>query len=174
VKSYYKTIKSPVGRLILIASDKNLLAILWENEDLTQDGIENPERDNGHPILCETEKQLNEYFAGTRRNFKLPLPNLFTGSEFQNKVWSALCDIPYGETISYEELACRIGSPKACRAVGAANGRNFIPIIIPCHRVIGKSGKLVGFGGGLNKKQHLLNLEQDVMRKINRALPGKN
>jgi methylated-DNA-[protein]-cysteine S-methyltransferase len=174
MKSYYKTIKSPVGKLILIASHKNLLAILWENEEINREGIGNPERDTGHPILCETEKQLNEYFAGMRKNFKLPLPDPFPGTEFQNKVWLALRDIPFGETISYEELACRIGSPKACRAVGAANGRNFIPIIIPCHRVIGKSGKLIGFGGGLNKKQHLLNLEHGVMRKNNHASPGKN
>lgn len=102
--------------------------------------------------------QLNEYFKGERKHFDLPLKPL--GTEFQKRVWKALMNIPYGETKSYKEIAIEVGSPKACRAVGSANNKNPIPIIIPCHRVIGSTGKLVGFAGGLNLKEKLLNLEQ--------------
>jgi len=165
MKSYYKTMNSPIGRLTLIASPKEFLAILWENEEPGEAGIGDPEKNDRHPVLVKAEKQLQEYFAGKRRSFQLPLPGRFAGTEFQNKVWTALRSIPYGETISYEELAQRVGSPKACRAVGAANGRNSVPIVIPCHRVIGKSGKLVGFGGGLHRKEKLLQHEQDVTKK---------
>jgi methylated-DNA-[protein]-cysteine S-methyltransferase len=104
--------------------------------------------------LCETERQLGEYFAGTRTHFNLPLEA--RGSEFERKVWRALKKIPYGKTKSYLDLAKAIGSPKACRAVGAANSRNPLPIVVPCHRVIGANGKLTGFAGGLEKKATLL------------------
>jgi len=171
MKSFYKTMKSPVGNLILIANRNHLLAVRWEGRPYDRN-IGSTEEDVRHPILLAAEKQLNEYFAGERKSFRLPLPEPLAGTEFQNRVWRALRDIPYGETISYEELAGRVGSPKACRAVGGANGKNAIPIIIPCHRVIGKSGTLTGFGGGLERKEKLLRLEQAVLKKRNR-LPSK-
>jgi methylated-DNA-[protein]-cysteine S-methyltransferase len=108
--------------------------------------------------LIETRRQLQEYFAGQRNVFDLPLD--FAGTEFQKKVWQALLSIPYGQTRSYRDIAEQIGNIKAVRAVGAANGKNPISIIAPCHRVIGRSGKLIGFAGGLDKKEILLNLEQ--------------
>ena len=108
-------------------------------------------------LLAETERQLREYFSGKRSRFELPLD--FQGTEFQKKVWSALLTIPFGETRSYTEIAVQIGSPNAVRAVGAANGRNPLSIVAPCHRVIGASGGLTGFAGGLAAKQWLLRLE---------------
>jgi methylated-DNA-[protein]-cysteine S-methyltransferase len=114
---------------------------------------ENP----AHPVLVETERQLNEYFAGTRTTFTMTLD--FVGTEFQKKVWQALVAIPFGETRSYADIAREIGNPKAVRAVGAANGKNPISIIAPCHRVIGSNGKLTGFAGGLEVKAFLLKIE---------------
>ena len=108
-------------------------------------------------ILDEAQRQLTEYFSGRRREFDLPLAP--AGTEFQRAVWTALRAIPYGETISYGELARRLGRPRAARAVGTANGRNPIPIVIPCHRVVGADGSLVGYGGGLDIKRRLLELE---------------
>lgn len=115
--------------------------------------------ENGHssPLMRETVRQLRLYFAGELQIFDLPLE--LVGTEFQKKVWAALVTIPYGETRSYSEIAVQIGAPRAVRAVGAANGRNPIPIVVPCHRVIGASGSLVGFGGGLEWKRLLLDLE---------------
>lgn len=110
------------------------------------------------PLIKEAKEQLDEYFVGNRRDFNLPLKA--SGTEFQEKVWKALQEIPYGETRSYSEIAEAIGNPKASRAVGLANNRNPISIFIPCHRVIGKNGKLVGYGGGLHIKELLLNLEK--------------
>jgi methylated-DNA-[protein]-cysteine S-methyltransferase len=115
------------------------------------------ELDNDHPTLKETERQLLEYFAGQRRQFELALD--FAGTDFQVRVWQALLTIPFGETRSYRDIAVQIGQPTATRAVGAANGRNPISIIAPCHRVIGTSGSLTGFAGGLAAKQFLLSLE---------------
>lgn len=120
--------------------------------------------------LEETARQLREYFAGARTEFDLPL--LPEGTEFQKKVWRRLQDIPYGLTISYGELARRVGNPKASRAVGAANGQNPLPIVIPCHRVIGANGKLTGFGGGLPTKEALLALEASQMHLGNGAGAG--
>ncbi|NLY70869.1 MAG: methylated-DNA--[protein]-cysteine S-methyltransferase [Clostridiales bacterium] len=113
-------------------------------------------------LLREASKQLDEYFMGNR--FKFDLPLFLSGTEFQLKVWKALESIPYGETRSYKQIAEAIGNPKACRAVGMANNRNPISIIIPCHRVIGSSGRLVGYGGGLDIKEKLLQLERDNVR----------
>jgi methylated-DNA-[protein]-cysteine S-methyltransferase len=110
-----------------------------------------------HPVLVETERQLNEYFQGKRRSFCLKLD--MVGTSFQNEVWQTLLAIPFGETRSYGQLARQLGNPRAMRAVGAANGRNPIAIVVPCHRVIGASGKLTGFAGGLDAKEHLLGLE---------------
>jgi len=110
------------------------------------------------PLLREAFQQLLSYLAGTRREFSLPLAP--EGTAFMKKVWQNLCEIPYGQTSTYQEIALKIGNPRACRAVGLANNRNPIPIFIPCHRVIGKNGSLTGYGGGLVLKEKLLNLEK--------------
>jgi methylated-DNA-[protein]-cysteine S-methyltransferase len=143
--------------LKLVASATALIAILWEKEKADRFMLESARRDPAHPILLAAERQLGEYFSGARTRFDLPLEP--RGSEFQKKVWRALREIPFGETRSYLDIASRIGSIKACRAVGAANGKNPLPIVIPCHRVIGKDGTLTGFGGGLETKATLLALE---------------
>jgi len=161
---YYKTIPSPVGPLRLLASDKGLCAVLFDggrrNRVLFDGGIE---KSDDHPMLEKAEKQLAEYFAGARKVFDLPLD--MRGSVFQLKAWKQLQKIPYGETISYGEQAKRIGDAKKARAAGMANGRNPICIIVPCHRVIGASGDLTGFGGGLKTKEFLLNLEKKFAAK---------
>ncbi|MGC3980574.1 MAG: methylated-DNA--[protein]-cysteine S-methyltransferase [Steroidobacteraceae bacterium] len=158
-KSYfYKTFGSPVGRLKLVASDAGLGAILWENDRPERVPLDLIAEDQKHPVLLETEKQLQEYFAGQRTSFDLPLD--FVGTDFQKQVWSALLQIPFGETRSYAQIARQLGNPNAMRAVGAANGRNPISIIAPCHRVIGANGDLTGFAGGLEVKKYLLALEQ--------------
>ena len=152
-----KTVRSPVGVLTLVASDDGLAAILWENDRPGRVRLDVVAEDPKHPVLVETERQLAEYFAGRRKAFDLTLD--FAGTEFQKKVWRALLTIPFGETRSYAQIARQIGDPKAVRAVGAANGRNPISIVAPCHRVIGSNGKLTGFAGGLDVKAHLLRLE---------------
>lgn len=157
-KQYFsKRIDSPVGHLKLVASDAGLAAILWENDNPRRVRLSNVVERLDHPILLETERELGEYFAGQRQAFDVKLD--FAGTPFQKRVWAALLTIPYGETRSYAEIARQIGSPVAVRAVGAANGRNPISIIAPCHRVIGSTGKLTGFAGGLETKAHLLALE---------------
>jgi AraC family transcriptional regulator, regulatory protein of adaptative response / DNA-3-methyladenine glycosylase II len=153
----YKEIASPVGRLRLVASDDGLAAILWESDPPRRVPLASTATKGTHPVLAEAERQLAEYFAGERTTFDLPLAP--TGTPFQRKVWGALLTIPFGETRSYGEIAAQIGSPSAVRAVGAANGKNPISIVAPCHRVIGASGKLTGFAGGLETKAYLLALE---------------
>ena len=153
-----KTIPSPVGRLTLVASDAGLAAVLWENDSPRRVPIAVANQDPKHPVLREAERQLKEYFAGKRTSFDLPLD--FHGTDFQKRVWKALLKIPFGETRSYAQIARALGKPTAMRAVGAANGRNPISIIAPCHRVIGKDGTLTGFAGGLKAKAHLLALER--------------
>lgn len=148
---------SPVGELTLVARDGKLSAVLWETERANRVRLGELIEANDSPMLLETERQLKEYFAGARNQFELELD--FTGTAFQKQVWQALLTIPFGETRSYSEIAQQIGNPKAVRAVGAANGRNPISIIAPCHRVIGASGGLTGFAGGLEAKQYLLALE---------------
>lgn len=156
----YKKINSPVGELKLIASNQALVAILWENDNPNRVPLSVTREDKSHPLLLEVEQQLVDYFSGNRRAFSLPLD--FIGTEFQKKVWAALLTIPFGETRSYGQIAVQIGNPKAMRAVGAANGKNPISIVAPCHRVIGSTGKLTGFAGGLDTKAWLLNLEARV------------
>ncbi len=155
---YFDTLDSPVGPLRLVADEHGLRRVCFEHDRHPQTcdtgGLHAPAR------LADARRQLEEYFAGTRRVFDLPLRP--RGTPFQLRVWRALCDIGYGETISYAELATRIGNPAARRAVGAANGRNPLPIVVPCHRVIGRDGSLVGFGGGLAVKRRLLELESAV------------
>jgi methylated-DNA-[protein]-cysteine S-methyltransferase len=154
----YKLIASPVGKLKLVASDKGLVAILWEKDSPRRVRLNEPVEDKEHPVLVETERQLNEYFAGKRKAFSIALD--MRGTQFQKNVWETLLAIPFGETRSYGQLAKQLGNPRASRAVGAANGRNPVSIIVPCHRVIGSSGKLTGFAGGLDTKAHLLGLEK--------------
>jgi methylated-DNA-[protein]-cysteine S-methyltransferase len=157
-----KTVRSPVGVLTLVASGDGLAAILWENDRPGRVRLDVVAEDPKHPVLLETERQLAEYFAGRRKAFDLALD--FAGTEFQNKVWRALLTIPFGETRSYAEIARQIGDPKAVRAVGGANGSNPISILVPCHRVIGADGSIVGYGGGLERKEWLLALERGERR----------
>jgi methylated-DNA-[protein]-cysteine S-methyltransferase len=134
-----------------------LVAILWENDDPKRVRLGSLVEDVDHPILCLAEQQLGEYFAGARKSFDLPLD--FAGTPFQKKVWSELLNIPFGQTRTYGQIANSIGKPRAFRAVGAANGKNPISIVAPCHRVIGKDGSLTGFAGGLEAKECLLGIE---------------
>ena len=154
----YKMIESPIGKLKLVASDKGLVAILWENDRPRRVRLSEMLENEQHPVLVATEQQLGEYFAGKRKTFSVALD--MRGTRFQKDVWEALLAIPFGETRSYGQLAKQLGNPRATRAVGAANGRNPVSIIVPCHRVIGSSGKLTGFAGGLETKAHLLSLEK--------------
>lgn len=148
---------SPVGRLTLVAGEAGLRAVLWE--------VDRPGRvplgpvcdDPQHPVLVETRRQLDAYFARRLRRFDLPLDPV--GTPFQKRVWAALGRIPFGQTRSYGEIAAELGDTRAVRAVGAANARNPISIVVPCHRVIGASGLLTGFAGGLDAKATLLTLE---------------
>lgn len=153
---YYSYLASPIGDLLL-AGDGDSLHLLGFPEGRMRTRHEDLWRPDD-TVFTEVKSQLNAYFAGELQEFNFPLaPH---GTEFQMSVWKALTTIPYGSTRSYGEIAWQIGNPKASRAVGAANGQNPIPIIIPCHRVIGSTGKLTGFGGGLPTKVALLNLEQ--------------
>jgi methylated-DNA-[protein]-cysteine S-methyltransferase len=149
--------KSPVGPLLLMADDHGLRAIHFMNSNKSSQRT--PADENA--LLREVIRQLSAYFAGKTESFDLPLAP--EGTPFQLNVWHHLGEIPYGETISYGELARRIGNPNASRAVGLANGSNPIPIVIPCHRVIGSNGKLTGYGGGLPIKEKLLALERRQM-----------
>ena len=160
----YKTMKSPVGELKLVASDKGLAAILWENDNPRRVRLASVSEDKNHPVLVEAERQLEDYFSGKRKSFSVKLD--FQGTEFQKRVWAALLTIPFGETRSYGQIAKQIQKPKAVRAVGAANGKNPISIIAPCHRVIGSTGKLTGFAGGLEAKARLLALEGRQDREL--------
>lgn len=154
---YYCYLDTPIGELLLAGEEGALSMIGFPKGSMRRE----PEADwifNEKP-LAKACTQLNEYFAGRRKEFDLPLK--LNGTEFQVSVLEALQDIPYGQTTSYGEIAKRIGRPKAVRAVGAANGRNPIPIVVPCHRVIGSTGDLTGFGGGLDTKEALLRLEAE-------------
>jgi methylated-DNA-[protein]-cysteine S-methyltransferase len=151
------TLPSPVGELKLVANGSRLVAILWENDKPNRVRLGPMVEAPDNPVLVKTARQLEEYFAGTRDGFDLELD--FVGTAFQKKVWAALLTIPFGETRTYSQIAEQIGHPSAVRAVGAANGRNPLSIVAPCHRVIGASGKLTGFAGGLEAKERLLVLE---------------
>lgn len=159
--------ETPIGVLTLIASDKGIVRILFEKEKVGEVALrtEVPPAEADDEVLGTAVSQLEEYFAGTRRRFDLPLD--LDGTEFQRQAWLALADVPYGETTTYKQQAERIGRPGAFRAVGAANGRNPVPIVLPCHRIIGADGSLTGFGGGLDVKQRLLDHE-----RAQQALPG--
>ncbi len=161
---FYKLLPSPLGVLKLVAGDKGLVAVLWENDDPNRVKLGPLTEAPDHPVLLETERQLKAYFAGNLDRFTLELD--FTGTGFQKKVWEALLTIPSGETRTYAQIAAQIGRPSAVRAVGAANGKNPVSIIAPCHRVIGSNGKLTGFAGGLEAKAFLLRLEarEDLLK----------
>ena len=153
------TISSPIGDLTLVADDEALCAVLWHDQQAADD-VERVDRD-GHPVLSVAAQQLDEYFAGERTDFDVPLrPH---GTPFQLAAWEALQAIPFGETVSYGDQAARIGDRRKARAVGAANGRNPIPVIVPCHRVRGADGTLTGFGGGLETKAWLLDHERRIL-----------
>ena len=159
----YCYLDTTIGPLLIAGDREALRAIYFPVRGRPQ----KPERgwtDSRQGVVAETAAQLREYFAGKRTEFDLPLAP--EGTAFQKRVWKGLQAIPYGETISYAELARRIGNPKAMRAVGSANGRNQIPIVIPCHRVIASDGTLGGFGGGLDVKQRLLDLESGSDRAL--------
>jgi methylated-DNA-[protein]-cysteine S-methyltransferase len=153
---FYSWMESPTGKLLLAADDSGLRQVLFA--DGRQPAEPRPDWKEDAAPLRETMHQLRAWFAGELREFDLRLAP--EGPEFHQRVWRELCTIPFGATISYGELAQRIGSPKASRAVGRANGANPIPIVIPCHRVIGANGKLTGYGGGIARKEFLLALER--------------
>ena len=157
---------SPVGELILTASETALKGVFFpvrRNRSAPEAGwVEDDGRGPAGALLAAVRRQLTEYFEGTRTTFDLPLDG--TGSTFERRVWDLLRTIPYGATTSYGALARRLGDPRATRAVGAANGKNPIPIIVPCHRVLGARGELTGFGGGLDRKRWLLEHEGALLR----------
>ena len=158
----FTQIESPLGPLLLVSNNAGLCEIQFMNG--RHAAHVKPEWKKNPAALKEPVRQLRAYFAGELQDFDLPLAP--QGTEFQQNVWAELCKIPYGETISYGELARRIGNPNASRAVGLANGSNPIPVIIPCHRVIGANGKLTGYGGGLHIKEKLLALEKRQLRLL--------
>lgn len=156
----YSDMDSPVGCLTIFASDKGIYSILWDKEASSEQVTalkKEYQRDDQHGLILKTKQQLQAYFQGQRQQFDLPI--IFTGTDFQIQAWEQLQQIPYGQTISYGEQAARLGDKKKARAVGMANGMNPISIVVPCHRVIGANGSLTGFGGGLENKQKLLEME---------------
>ena len=164
-----RTFPSPVGDLVLTASGTGLTGVYFPTSKHGPPPVGRPPlsrvgRGGTQEVLDRTESQLKEYFAGTRTAFDLPLEPM--GTDFQLRVWALLREIPYGVTTSYGELARALGDPQKSRAVGAANGANPIPIIVPCHRVVGSKGELTGFGGGLERKRWLLEHEGALMRLV--------
>ena len=147
---FEKLIESPIGPLTAFSNGETLHALRFG--DCREGG-------DSCGVLEQTAVELGEYFSGNRREFSVPFDG--EGTPFQRAVWNALCTIPYGETASYADIAVKIGNGKACRAVGGANNRNPLPIIVPCHRVVGKNGTLVGYAGGLEIKEFLLKLERE-------------
>ncbi len=154
---FYTEYQSPIGKLLLAASERGLAGVYFEEHKHFK-GMDGWQRDDAHFVLQQTRLQLAAYFAGARREFDVPL-DMRGGTAFQQAVWQALRTLPFGATASYAEIAKHIGNPGAVRAVGAANGRNPISIVVPCHRVIASSGALTGYAGGLNNKKLLLALE---------------
>ena len=150
---FYSRIESPVGRLLLVASEQGLVRLEFERvpRELPQGWVENQEK------TALYVREMSEYFAGQRTQFSFPLD--LRGTEFQKRCWRALLEIPYGETRSYADIARAVGSPRGFRAVGMANNRNPIAIVVPCHRVLASDGTLCGYGGGLEVKEYLLKLE---------------
>ena len=157
IRNSYAIINSPIGGLMLVADDSALTGLYFAGCDHTPVASNRWTRNPQHPVLHQAAKQLREYLAGKRKRFSLPLR--LAGTDFQQKVWREISHIPYGETLSYSDLARRAGAPQAIRAAGTNTGRNPVSIIIPCHRVVGKNGTMRGFAGGLERKRRLLELE---------------
>ncbi len=160
MKYFMTALDTPVGELALVTTEHSVVALLWDKNELPRLGIPSWEPGPSCDLLEEAEKQLREYLSGERSRFELPLEP--RGTPFQQRVWSALCEIPFGQTWSYQRLALRVENPGAMRAVGSANGRNPLCIFIPCHRVVRLSGELGGYTGGLDKKTFLLKLESEA------------
>jgi methylated-DNA-[protein]-cysteine S-methyltransferase len=158
-QTLYTTISSPIGELLLVGDGTALTRL--HMLDAPRPITPSPEWRREDAAFADAIRQLSEYFGGERREFDLPLA--LHGNEFELRVWAALLEIPYGETASYGEIARTIGTPTAARAVGLANGRNPIALIVPCHRVIGADGSLTGYGGGLPRKRYLLDLEAGAL-----------
>jgi methylated-DNA-[protein]-cysteine S-methyltransferase len=156
------TIKTPMGELLLVASASELIGLYFVGCDHMPADQKRWKRDPQHPILHQADEQLQEYFAGKRTEFSLPLR--VSGTDFQERVWRQIALIPYGRTISYADLAHQAGKPKAVRAAGTNTGRNPLSIVIPCHRVIGKNGGITGYAGGLERKRYLLELEKSTAK----------
>jgi methylated-DNA-[protein]-cysteine S-methyltransferase len=154
----YRYLDTPVGSVWVAWCEEGLVSLGFEKQE--KGARVDPDWKLDPDLRCAAIEQLTAYFAGELRAFDLPL--VLRGTEFQMSVWRALADIPYGETTTYGELARRVGRPQASRAVGAANGQNKLAIVLPCHRVIGQSGKLTGFAGGLDRKAQLLEFERSV------------
>jgi methylated-DNA-[protein]-cysteine S-methyltransferase len=155
--TYYTHVESPLGKLLMISDGENLTGVSMPGQKHAPEINPAWTKDAAVPILSRAAAQLGEYFSGQRTNFDLPLA--LHGTDFQRSVWAALRTIPFGSTLSYSDLALRVGNARAVRAVGLANGRNPIAVIVPCHRVIGVDGSLTGYAGGLDRKQRLLSLE---------------
>lgn len=151
---YYDTLETPVGTLLIGANDLHLLSIMYDQDKTKL----NPNR-----LTHICKEQLEEYFTGKRTTFDIPF--ILHGTEFQKQVWNALLTVPFGETATYTEQSIKINNVKAVRAVGAANGKNVINIIVPCHRIIGANGSLTGYGGGIERKQWLLEHERKISQK---------
>lgn len=167
-KAFVSEYRSPCGTLLLISCGKNLVAADWADgwhratiQRRLERGLRIPFEKGETAVTREAARQLDLYFAGSLRGFRLPL--LFLGTDFQKQVWSALQEIPYGGTVTYSELAAAAGNPRAVRAAGTAVGENPFSVIVPCHRVVGKSGALTGYGGGLEAKRYLLSLEKGAL-----------
>lgn len=157
----WRALETPVGPMLLAGNDDSLHNVFLPNAAGELAETIDPAREGLPRAVAKAERQLGEYFSGERREFDLPLDP--QGTDFQRAVWLALGEIPYGETATYGDVAARVGKPTAYRAVGATNGRNPLPVVLPCHRVIGANGKLVGYGGGLELKQQLLDHERRVL-----------
>ena len=152
---------APFGTVRLVATQRALVAVLWPDERPGRVKFATDPQAGTNSVLDRAEAQLGEYFDGTRRHFDLPLE--LRGTEFQQQVWQSLAEIPFGETSTYGKQAAAIGRPRAIRAVGSANGRNPLSIVLPCHRIVGADGKLTGFAGGLDTKRWLLDHEERVV-----------
>ncbi|HXB60521.1 MAG TPA: methylated-DNA--[protein]-cysteine S-methyltransferase [Candidatus Acidoferrales bacterium] len=160
MKSYMYLKTETLGDLLLVATPSHLVGVYFANQHNGPKLSADWKMDPSHPILQQAGKELHEYLAGKRTDFSVPLSN--AGTEFQREVWKQIARIPFGKTISYSELAQRVGAPKATRAAGTATGRNPLGIIVPCHRVVGKDGGLGGYAGGLDRKKSLLKIETRV------------
>jgi methylated-DNA-[protein]-cysteine S-methyltransferase len=160
----FARLDTPIGRLTLVAGDTGLRRVLWPGEEPPAGSVEGLQ-----PGLEPAEEQFCEYFAGSRIAFELPLELL--GTAYQRRAWLALAAIPFGTTVSYGEQARRLGHPRAARAIGAANARNPVPIVLPCHRLVGAGGELIGFGGGLDVKRALLDHEARALARARWSRP---